>query len=152
MIRKEIKQDGMVVYGYVCKTVKEPCEATHAYNVAMNTVQTSNENGYFCVALLHDIVEDGYATFEDLQQRFDLDNEQMAALDAITRRQGEQYFDYIDRCKQSEMAKTVKLADLQDNIRRCAEDLPNRWGLLRRYAKAYGILIGEWEKRSENMA
>ena len=47
------------------------------------------------VAFLHDVVEDGYSTFEELQQRFDLDNKQMAALDAITRRQGEKYFDYI---------------------------------------------------------
>ena len=98
------------------------------------------------VALLHDVVEGGYATFEELQQRFSLDDEQMKALDAITRRQGEKYFDYIDRVKQNEMAKTVKLADLQDNIRRCAWDLPNRWGLLRRYGKAYGILIGEWKE------
>lgn len=149
MIRKEIKQDSMVVYDYVCSTVKEPCEATHAYGVAMNVVDMLTfhcKNEYFCIALLHDIVEDGYATFEELQKRFDLDAEQMAALDAITRRQGERYFDYIARCKQNEMAKTVKLADLQDNIRRCAKDLPNRWGLIRRYAKAYGILIDEWKE------
>lgn len=146
MIRKEIKQNGMMVYAYVCKIVKKPCEATHSYNVAMNTVAIKREDKYFCVAILHDMIEDGYASFEELQQRFNLDDDQMAALDAITRRQGERYFDYIDRVKQNEMAKTVKLADLKDNIRRCAEDLPNRWGLIRRYAKAYGILIGEWKE------
>lgn len=97
------------------------------------------------VALLHDMVEDGYSTFEELRKRFFLNDEQMAALDAITRRQGEKYFDYIQRVKQNEMAKTVKLADLQHNITRCANDLPNRWGLIRRYAKAYGILIDKWE-------
>lgn len=110
--------------------------------------------GYMCehkgkayaVALLHDIVEDGYTTFEELQQRFDLDAEQMAALEAITRRNGERYFDYIQRVKQNKIAKIVKLADLQHNIERCARDLPNRWGLIRRYAKAYGILIDEWEE------
>lgn len=98
------------------------------------------------VALLHDMVEDGYSTFEELRKRFFLNDEQMAALDAITRRQGEKYFDYIQRCKQNEMAKTVKLADLQHNITRCANDLPNRLGLIRRYAKAYGILIREWKE------
>lgn len=96
------------------------------------------------VALLHDVIEDSYCTFEELRERFNLDPEQMAALDAITRREGERYFDYINRVKQNEMAKTVKLADLQHNITRCANDLPNRWGLIRRYAKAYGILVGEW--------
>ncbi len=146
MICKEIRQNGMVVHDYVYNMVTEPCEARHAYNVAMNTTEVCKDYRWFCVALLHDIVEDGYATFEELQQRFDLDNEQMVALDAITRRQGEKYFDYIQRVKQNEMAKTVKLADLKDNITRCAKDLPNRWGLIRRYAKAYGILIDKWEQ------
>lgn len=122
-------------------------ERYHVHNVVLNVEDKWRDNRCRCVAYLHDIVEDGYASFEELQQRFDLDNEQMAALDAITRRQGERYFDYIQRAKQNEMAKTVKLADLQDNIRRCAEDLPNRWGLLRRYAKAYGILIDEWKEK-----
>lgn len=96
------------------------------------------------VALLHDFVEDEYATFEDVQQRFNLNDEQMAALNAITRREGEKYFDYIKRVKQNEMATTVKLADLQHNITRCVNDLPNRCELIRRYAKAYLILIDKW--------
>lgn len=100
------------------------------------------------VAFIHDVVEDGYATFEEVQQRFNLNDEQMAALDAITRRQGEKYFDYIARVKQNEMATTVKLADLQHNITRCINDLPNRWGLIRRYAKAYGILIDKWRDKN----
>ena len=122
-------------------------ERDHVRNVALSTEGKWRDNRCRCVAYLHDIVEDGYACFEELQQRFNLDDEQMAALDAITRRQGEKYFDYIARVKQNEMAKIVKLADLQDNINRCAKDLPNRWGLLRRYVKAYEILIDEWEKR-----
>ena len=121
-------------------------ERKHASNVAAGVAGKMRDNRCHLIAFLHDIVEDGYATFEELQQRFDLDNEQMAALDAVTRRQGERYFDYIQRVKQNEMAKSIKLADLQDNIRRCAEDLPNRWGLIRRYGKAYGILIGEWKE------
>lgn len=121
-------------------------ERDHARNVAIGTSSVNGGNNSFLyVAYLHDVVEDGYATFEELRERFDLDNEQMAALDAITRRQGEKYFDYIQRVKQNEMAKIVKLADLQDNINRCSKDLPNRLGLIRRYAKAYGMLIDEWK-------
>lgn len=152
MTKREIKQDSTMVYEYVCNTVKEPCEASHAYNVALNAIQIVNKDDYVCVALLHDIVEDGYATFEELQQCFNLNDEQVAALDAVTRRQGEKYFDYIQRVKQNEMATTVKLADLQHNIYRCANDLRNRWGLLRRYAKAYGILIGEWKENDTRRA
>lgn len=117
-------------------------EELHAYAVGH---ECRHKSKAYAVALLHDIVEDGYATFEELQQRFDLNAEQIDALKAITRRNEERYFDYIQRVKQNRIAKIVKLADLQDNISRCAKDLPNRWGLIRRYAKAYGILIDEWE-------
>lgn len=127
-------------------SVLSGAEREHVRNVALGVEDKWRDNRCRCVAYLHDMIEDGYATFEELQQRFDLDAEQMVALDAITRRQGEQYFDYIKRVKQNEMAKIVKLADLRDNIRRCADDLPNRWGLIRRYAKAYGILIDKWEQ------
>ena len=115
-------------------------EYNHAYDVGF---RCKTKGKAYAVALLHDIVEDGYATFEELQQSFDLDAEQMDALEAITRRNGERYFDYIQRVKQNKIAKIVKLADLKHNINRCSNDLPNRYGLLRRYVKAYGILIDE---------
>lgn len=137
------------VLNYIDSTLSGD-ERKHASNVAMGVAGKFRDNRCYLIAFLHDIVEDGYATFEELQQRFDLDDEQMAALDAITRRQGEKYFDYIQRVKQNEMAKSIKLSDLGDNIRRCAEDLPNRCGLLRRYGKAYGILIGAWKEREQS--
>lgn len=137
------------ILGYIGSKAMNKDEVTHAWRVAESATKYSSDDHIYIVALLHDVVEDGYTTFENLQKMYDLDSEQIAALDAITRRKDEQYFDYIQRVKQNEMAKTVKLADLQDNINRCAEDLPNRWGLLRRYAKAYGILIDEWKEQSK---
>ena len=137
------------ILNYISSKVADKEEVTHAWRVAENTTEYSYDDCIYTVALLHDVVEDGYSSFEQLRKLYDLDAEQMAALDAITRRQGEQYFDYIRRVKQNDMAKTVKLADLQDNINRCAKDLPNRWGLIRRYAKAYGILIDEWREQSK---
>ena len=137
------------ITNYIRSKVMNCDEVIHARMVAELTGYHLYNSKAYTIALLHDMVEDDYATFEELQQRFDLDAEQMAALDAITRRQGEQYFDYIKRVKQNEMAKTVKLADLQHNISRCANDLPNRWGLVRRYGKAYGMLIGEWKEKGK---
>jgi (p)ppGpp synthase/HD superfamily hydrolase len=124
------------ILNYISSKVENKDEVIHAWSVAEKTKEFSLDDRIYIVALLHDVVEDGYTTFKKLQKLYDLDDEQMAALDAITRREGEKYFDYIERVKQNEMAKTVKLADLQHNIDRCANDLPNRWGLLRRYAKA----------------
>jgi (p)ppGpp synthase/HD superfamily hydrolase len=137
------------ILDYIRSKVVHHEEVIHARIVAELTKEFSADDRIYTIALLHDVVEDGYASFEKLQKWFNLDAEQMSALDAITRRQGERYFDYIERCKQNEMAKTVKLADLQHNISRCANDLPNRWGLLRRYAKAYGMLIGEWKEKGK---
>lgn len=133
------------ILNYISSFSKNKDEVTHAWNVAEQASDLSYDERIYIVGLLHDVVEDGFATFEELQKRFNLDDEQMTALDAITRRKSEQYFNYIQRVKQNRMAKIVKLADLQHNINRCADDLPNRWGLLRRYAKAYGILIDEWK-------
>lgn len=131
------------ILNYIGSKVVNKDETDHAWRVAENTTVVSSDYRIYAVALLHDVVEDGYATFEALQKLYHLDDEQITALDAITRRQGERYFDYIQRVKQNEMAKTVKLIDLQDNINRCAKDLPNCWSLLMRYVKAYGILIDE---------
>ena len=143
--------DGMTdkhlsILDYISSKAVSQDEVTHAWCVAENATKRSSDDRIYIVALLHDVVEDGYTSFEKLQKMYNLDAEQMAALDAITRRNGERYFDYIQRVKQNKIAKIVKLADLQHNIERCARDLPNRWGLIRRYAKAYGILIDEWEE------
>lgn len=40
----------------------------------------------------------------------------LAALDALTRRKGEPYRDYIERVAGNEDARVVKLADLDDNL------------------------------------
>lgn len=104
----------------------------------------------FPVALFHDLVEDGYIELLELAQKAHLNQEQVAAIDAITRRPEERYFDdYIARLKTNEIARKVKLADLTHNIKRCADDLPTRWELIRRYAKAYGILTDQWKEHKD---
>ena len=123
-------------------------ERMHYISVFMQFSEASEENdACFPVAMFHDLVEDGYISMEELAKKARLTAEQVAALEAITRKQGERYFDYIERVKKNEIARKVKLADLTHNIGRCAYDLPNRWGLIRRYAKAYGILIGDWKEK-----
>lgn len=133
------------IISYVGSKVSASGETDHAWRVAQGVASMGCSNAVIEVALLHDVVEDGYSTMENLKQLFDLTDSQVMALDAITRREGEAYFDYIRRLKANAIAKTIKLADLQDNINRCADDLQHRWGLLRRYAKAYAILIDEWK-------
>lgn len=67
------------------------------------------------VAVLHDVVEDSDISIADLGEAgFSADIIQ--AVDALTRRPGEDYFDYIERLSVHPLAVRVKRADLRDNL------------------------------------
>jgi (p)ppGpp synthase/HD superfamily hydrolase len=68
------------------------------------------------VAILHDVIEDTSVTAEDLR-REGFGEPVLAALDCLTHRQGEPYAEYVIRCKGQDIARWVKLADLEDNYR-----------------------------------
>lgn len=88
------------------------------------------------IALLHDVLEDTFITKEDLIPVFG--RRIVEILDILTRRKGEDYFDYIARVKQNPIATKIKLADLTHN------SLPERNisdSLLKRYKKAKEILL-----------
>ena len=67
------------------------------------------------VALLHDVVEDTPTTLADLR-RLGYAEAVAAALDRLTRRDGEAYEAYIVRLAGDPLARRVKLADLADNL------------------------------------
>lgn len=66
------------------------------------------------VAVLHDVVEDSDWTIERLKAE-GLTEVQAAALDAVTRREGEDYFDFVDRAGRDPLGRAVKILDLRDN-------------------------------------
>ena len=68
------------------------------------------------VAILHDVIEDTSVTADDLR-REGFGEPLLAALVRLTHRQGEPYADYVIRCKGHDIARRVKLADLEDNSR-----------------------------------
>ena len=65
------------------------------------------------VGWLHDTVEDTPLTLSDICKKFG--PETAAAVDAISRRDGEKWSDYIDRVAANPMARQVKISDLVDN-------------------------------------
>lgn len=68
------------------------------------------------VALLHDILEDTDTTVSDLIED-GFDDEIVKAVVAITRKDEEKdYFDFILRASQNDLAKVVKIYDLEDNM------------------------------------
>lgn len=66
------------------------------------------------VALLHDIVEDTDVTIEWITDFFGKDVG--CAVDAITKRKGEKYDNYLDRVAANPIATVVKISDLADNM------------------------------------
>lgn len=68
------------------------------------------------VAVLHDVIEDTSVTADDLR-REGFGEAVLEALDCLTHRKGEPYAEYVIRCKGHEVARQVKLADLEDNSR-----------------------------------
>ena len=84
----------------------------HSLRVMFNFVDDTHR----IVAVLHDVLEDSsFWTLEKLSE-VGFSNEVVRALDAITRRKGEKYLDYIERVQNSGIAERVKIADLRDNL------------------------------------
>ena len=78
----------------------------------MLRVQTEAER---MVAMLHDVVEDTALTLEELREH-GFPAEVVAAVDHLTRRDGEGYGEYVERAAANPVARRVKIADLEDNM------------------------------------
>ena len=67
------------------------------------------------VAILHDVVEDSELTVEDLKSE-GFSSEVAEAIDALSKRDGEVYDDYINRASLNKLAVKIKISDLEDNM------------------------------------
>jgi hypothetical protein len=99
------------------------------------------------VAVLHDVIEDTAVTIEELRQA-GFGEKVLAALLLVTHRKDEPYADYVVGCKGNDIARRVKLADLEDNSRlprtilrpdRLERDLAR----IRRYVVSYKFLTDQ---------
>jgi hypothetical protein len=99
------------------------------------------------VAVLHDVIEDTSVTADDLRQAA-FSEQVVAAVLCVTHRKDEPYADYVVRCRGNEVARRVKLADLEDNTRldrtilrpqRLQDDLAR----IRRYVLSYKFLTDQ---------
>ena len=93
-------------------------------------------------AVLHDVVEDTDWTLDDLRAE-GFGESVVAAVDALTRRPGEVYLDFCRRAARNEVARRVKLADIDDNLDplRVAALPEDARSLSDRYRKARAILL-----------
>ena len=82
----------------------------HPFHIAENMPDEDTT----VIALLHDVIEDTDLTASDLR-KFGFTPLQVEAVVAMSRKKDEQYFDYIQRVKENNYARIVKLADLKHN-------------------------------------
>lgn len=92
------------------------------------------------VAWLHDTVEDTEWTLDDLRHET-FHEDVVVAVDALTRRDGEPYFDYLARLAQNPDARRVKLHDMRHNLSTLV-DVPEgrRASQTKRYEKGLAFL------------
>lgn len=93
------------------------------------------------VAVLHDVVEDSDWTLDGLRAE-GFSDEVIAAVDAISRREDEEYMEYVRRAGAHRTARRVKLADLRDNMRqtRLRVETERDKERLQRYRRALELL------------
>lgn len=91
--------------------------------------------------VLHDLVEDTNWTFEELAKE-GFSNEIIEALKCVTKKNGENYDDFIQRVSKNPLAIQVKLNDLEDNmdLSRLSKITEYDKDRLAKYQKAYNFL------------
>jgi (p)ppGpp synthase/HD superfamily hydrolase len=67
------------------------------------------------IAVMHDLVEDTAITLERLKQ-LGFDDEIILAIDHLTKRENEDYAEFIQRCAHNPFARNVKICDLRHNM------------------------------------
>ena len=78
----------------------------------MNNVDTEEE---MAIALLHDVIEDSDFTEHDLLDK-GIPSKVIEAVKCLSKLDGENYDDFIDRVLENELATKIKIVDIEDNI------------------------------------
>lgn len=95
------------------------------------------------VAVLHDVVEDSPVSLEDLREQ-GFSEGVLSALEALTKRAGEDYQAFVERAGRDPLARQVKLADLAENSDLSRIPAPSAKDLERvaKYCRAIDYLEG----------
>ena len=97
------------------------------------------------VAILHDVVETGKMSIDDLSQ-LGFSNKVCNTVNLLSRKKGESYNNYIKRVMTDKLAIKIKLADLKDNYRSKKNKLKLSKldkSKIKEYKKAYKKLTGQ---------
>jgi (p)ppGpp synthase/HD superfamily hydrolase len=91
---------------------EDHCYILHPLRVMMRVQDEEAQ----MVAVLHDALEDTPLTDEQLRQA-GFSEAVVSGVQTVTHHKGQSYVDYIVACGKNDVARRVKLADLEDNAR-----------------------------------
>lgn len=97
------------------------------------------------IAWLHDVIEDTDVSLRDLEN-YGIPGPVLSAVKAITKRDGEDYIDYIMRVAKEPNARKVKIKDIEDNMTdhpKCTKQRREKYSLAKWILEM--IDSGKWE-------
>jgi len=109
----------------------------HPLGVALKVRHLGPE--YEAAAWLHDVVEDTSWTLAQLLAE-GIPRNVVETVDALSHRDNEDYFDYVNRLMLNKMAIPIKIADVVYNFRDTLDTQPDKYYRMRKYTKALEIL------------
>lgn len=104
----------------------------------LRVANSFNDNTMKSIAILHDVIEDTDITLEYLS-KLGFPGNVITALDALTKRDGEEHFEYIKRLRNNKEAIQVKIADIVDNLSDTITICPK--SMVARYDKSLKMLV-----------
>ena len=67
------------------------------------------------VAVMHDVIEDSDLSLENLRTQ-GFPDEIVEAIECLTKKDGEEYGEFVLRVSKNQLAKKIKIADIKDNL------------------------------------
>ena len=116
----------------------------HLTRVFLRVQAAGGDTGQQIAALLHDCIEDGHATANDLVRAAGVPRDAVDLVVALTRHHGQDYMQYLAGVKNLPRAALVKLADLEDNSDRSRLELlpaKDAQRLRKKYAEAVRFIL-----------
>jgi (p)ppGpp synthase/HD superfamily hydrolase len=119
----------------------------HPLRVACEVAtRTGGDERMVAAALLHDVIEDTDATYNDVEMRFGLGVANLVLVLTYDKEK-ETYFEYIARVTENEGARRIKVCDVLDNLREPFPLEPRMWVRYKNALKMLGDDAGKGEAR-----
>jgi len=106
--------DAIILAAQVHKKQKDKGGGNYILHPLRLMLRCDNE-AEMTTAVLHDVVEDGEVTLEQLR-RMGFPEEVISAVGLLTFDKKEDYSKYIDRLSRNPLARKIKILDLEDNL------------------------------------